>query len=202
MGGVGGARRVAATMNAGICLAVEVDPARVQRRLDTRYLNRATTSLDEALAWCAAAQGARQAVSIGLVGNCAVVLPELARRGWVPDVLTDQTSAHDPLQGYIPAGLAVAEAATLRRRDPAEYLRRSRASIATHVQAMLALRQRGAVTFDYGNNIRTEARDAGVADAFTIPGFVPEYIRPLFCEGKGPFRWVALSGDPEGLARH
>jgi urocanate hydratase len=201
LGGMGGAQPLAATMNDGICLAVEVDPARVQRRLDTRYLDRATASLEEALAWCAAAQAARQAVSIGLVGNCAVVLPELARRGWVPDVLTDQTSAHDPLQGYIPAGLAVAEAATLRRRDPAEYLRRSRASIATHVQAMLALRQRGAVTFDYGNNIRTEARDAGIADAFTIPGFVPEYIRPLFCEGKGPFRWVALSGDPEDLAR-
>jgi urocanate hydratase len=201
LGGMGGAQPLAATMNDGICLAVEVDPARVERRLETRYLDRATTSLEEALAWCAAAQAARQAVSVGLVGNCAVVLPELARRGWVPDVLTDQTSAHDPLQGYIPAGLAVAEAAALRRRDPAEYLRRSRASIATHVQAMLALRQRGAVTFDYGNNIRTEARDAGVADAFTIPGFVPEYIRPLFCEGKGPFRWVALSGDAQDLAR-
>ncbi len=201
LGGMGGAQPLAATMHDGVCLAVEVDPARVERRLDTRYLDRATTSLEEALGWCGAAQAARQAVSIGLVGNCAVVLPELARRGWVPDVLTDQTSAHDPLQGYIPAGLAVAEAATLRQRDPAEYLRRARASIATHVQAMLALRQRGAVTFDYGNNIRTEARDAGVADAFAIPGFVPEYIRPLFCEGKGPFRWVALSGDAADVAR-
>jgi urocanate hydratase len=201
LGGMGGAQPLAATMHEGVCLAVEVDPARVERRLATRYLDRATASLDEALGWCAAAQAARQAVSVGLVGNCAEVVPALVRRGFVPDVLTDQTSAHDPLYGYIPAGLAVAAAAALRGRDPAEYLRRSRASIVTHVEAMLALRQRGAVTFDYGNNLRTEARDAGVADAFAIPGFVPEYIRPLFCEGKGPFRWVALSGDARDLAR-
>src|SRR5207248_2416697 len=140
-------------------------------------------------------------VSAGLIGNCAEVLPELARGGFVPDALTDQTSAHDPLNGYVPAGLTVERAAALRRSAPAEYLQRSMASIAAHVQAMLALKRRGAVTFDYGNNIRTQARDAGVADAFDIPGFVPEYIRPLFCEGKGPFRWVALSGDPRDVER-
>ncbi|PYO29496.1 MAG: urocanate hydratase, partial [Gemmatimonadetes bacterium] len=201
LGGMGGAQPLAATMNDGICLAVEVDPARVQRRLETRYLDRSTTSLDEGLRWCEEAKVQRRALSVGLVGNCAEVLPELARRGHVPDVVTDQTSAHDPLNGYIPAGLTLAAATALRRDAPEEYLRRSVASIVTHVQAMLALKRRGAVTFDYGNNIRTEARDAGVADAFEIPGFVPEYIRPLFCEGKGPFRWVALSGDPRDVER-
>ncbi|OLC04199.1 MAG: urocanate hydratase [Gemmatimonadetes bacterium 13_1_40CM_69_22] len=201
LGGMGGAQPLAVTMNDGICLAVEVDPARVQRRLDTRYLDRSTVSLDEALRWCDEARRAGRTLSVGLVGNCAEVLPELARRGFVPDVLTDQTSAHDPLHGYIPPGLSVAQAAELRRRDPQEYLRRSVAGIATHVRAMLDLRRSGAVTFDYGNNIRTEARDAGVTDAFDIPGFVPEYIRPLFCEGKGPFRWVALSGDAQDLHR-
>src|SRR5438309_3635372 len=183
LGGMGGAQPLAATMNDGICLAVEVDPARVQRRLETRYLDRSTTSLDEGLRWCEEAKVQRRALSVGLVGNCAEVLPELARRGHVPDVVTDQTSAHDPLNGYIPAGLTLAAATALRRDAPEEYLRRSVASIVTHVQAMLALKRRGAVTFDYGNNIRTEARDAGVADAFEIPGFVPAYIRPLFCEG-------------------
>src|SRR6266568_202211 len=201
LGGMGGAQPLAATMNDAICLAVEVDPARVQRRVDTRYLDRSTLSLDEALRWCDEARRAGRTLSVGLVGNCAEVLPELARRGFVPDVLTDQTSAHDPLQGYIPPGLSMAQAAELRRRDPQEYLRRSVAGIATHVRAMLDLRRSGAVTFDYGNNIRAQARDAGVADAFDIPGFVPEYIRPLFCEGKGPFRWVALSGDAQDLAR-
>jgi urocanate hydratase len=201
LGGMGGAQPLAATMNEGICVAIEVDPARVQRRLDTRYLDRSTSSVDEALRWCAEAKRTGAAVSIAIVGNCAEVLPELARRGFVPDVLTDQTSAHDPLNGYIPAGLTLEAAAQLRRKDPDEYVRAARASIVAHVRAMLELQQRGAVTFDYGNNIRTEARDAGVLDAFKIPGFVPEYIRPLFCEGKGPFRWVALSGDPADLYR-
>ena len=201
LGGMGGAQPLAATLHGGVCLAVEVDPARVERRLATRYLDRSTASLDEALRWCDAAKRAGEALSVGLIGNCAAVLPELVRRGWVPDALTDQTSAHDPLHGYIPAGLSLDEAGALRRRDPDDYLRRATASIATHVRAMLALRRLGAVAFDYGNNIRAQAKDAGVADAFDIPGFVPEYIRPLFCEGKGPFRWVALSGDPNDIRR-
>ena len=201
LGGMGGAQPLAATMNDGICLAVEVDPARVQRRIETGYLDRSTASIDESLAWCEDARRRGIAVSIGLIGNCADVLPELVRRGFKPDVVTDQTSAHDPLNGYIPAGLTVAAAADLRRKSPDEYLHRARASIAAHVRAMLAFQAAGAIAFDYGNNIRTEAHDAGVADAFTIPGFVPEYIRPLFCEGKGPFRWVALSGDTADLRR-
>jgi len=201
LGGMGGAQPLAATMNEGICLAVDVDPSRVGRRLDTGYLDRSTASVDEALVWCQDAKARGATLSVGLVGNCAEVLPALVARGFVPDVVTDQTSAHDPLNGYIPAGLTLAAAADLRSRAPDEYQRRARESIATHVRAMLALQQRGAIAFDYGNNIRTEARDAGVAEAFTIPGFVPEYIRPLFCEGKGPFRWVALSGDPADLHR-
>jgi len=201
LGGMGGAQPLAATMQEGICLAIEVDPSRVQRRLDTRYLDRSTGSLDEAVAWCEDAKRQGRALSVGLIGNCADVLPALVTRGFLPDVVTDQTSAHDPLNGYIPAGLTVAAAAELRRRAPDEYARRARDSIAAHVRAMLVLQRRGVVAFDYGNNIRTEARDAGVTDAFAIPGFVPEYIRPLFCEGKGPFRWVALSGDPADLKR-
>jgi len=201
LGGMGGAQPLAATMNGGICLAVEVDPARVQRRLETRYLDQATASLDEALAWCDAARRSGTALSVGLIGNCADVLPALARRGFIPDVVTDQTSAHDTLQGYVPAGLPLEDARTLRVTDPEEYVRRAVASIATHVRAMLDLQRAGAVAFDYGNNIRTVAADAGVTQAFDIPGFVPEYIRPLFCEGKGPFRWVALSGDPADLRR-
>jgi len=201
LGGMGGAQPLAATMNEGICLAVDVDPARVQRRLETRYLDRSTASLDEALAWCADAKRRGSALSVGLVGNCADVLPELVTRGFAPDVVTDQTSAHDPLNGYVPSGLTLAEAAELRRSAPDEYVKRARASIARHVRAILDLQQRGSVAFDYGNNIRTEARDAGVTDAFAIPGFVPAYIRPLFCEGKGPFRWVALSGDTKDLQR-
>src|ERR1700704_1416427 len=199
LGGMGGAQPLAATMNEAICLAVEVDPAHVQRRLEMRYVDRSTTSLDEALAWCTDAQRQNQALSVALVGNCAEVLPALVRRGFPPDVVTAKTSAHDPLNGYVPAGLTPAAAAELRRTDPDDYVRRARASIAIHVRAMLDLQRRGAVALDYGNNIRTEARDAGVADAFDIPGFVPEYIRPLFCEGKGPFRWAALSGDPEDI---
>ncbi|HMH83253.1 MAG TPA: urocanate hydratase [Gemmatimonadales bacterium] len=201
LGGMGGAQPLAVTMHDGVCLAVEVDPARVQRRLDTGYLDRSTASLDDAVRWCEEAKRTGQALSVGVIGNCADVLPALARRGFVPDVLTDQTSAHDPLHGYIPVGLDAAEAEALRRSAPQDYLRRSVASIATHVQAMLALKRSGAVTFDYGNNIRAQARDAGVADAFEIPGFIPEYIRPLFCEGKGPFRWVTLSGDARDLHR-
>jgi len=201
LGGMGGAQPLAATMNEGVFLGVEVDPARMQRRLDTRYLDKGTDSLDEALRWCEDARVRGAAVSIGLVGNCAEVLPELVRRGVVPDVLTDQTSAHDPLNGYVPAGLDLAAAADLRERDAPEYVRRSMASMAVHVRAMLDLMRKGSITFDYGNNLRTQALDAGVQDAFDFPGFVAAYVRPLFCEGKGPFRWVALSGDPEDLHR-
>jgi urocanate hydratase len=201
LGGMGGAQPLAATMNDGVILCIEVDPHRIQRRLETRYLDRSTSSLDEALTWCDAARRRGEALSVGLQGNCAEVLPELARRGIVPEVLTDQTSAHDPLNGYVPAGLDVEAAAELRQRDPKAYVARAMASMAVHVQAMLDLMRRGAVTFDYGNNLRTQALDAGVTDAFAFPGFVPAYVRPLFCEGKGPFRWVALSGDPKDLAR-
>jgi urocanate hydratase len=201
LGGMGGAQPLAATMNGGAILAVEVDPTRIQRRLDTKYLGVMTDSLDEAWRLVSNARESRTAISVGLLGNCAEVLPEMAERGWVPDVVTDQTSAHDTLNGYVPAGVSLEEAATLRTADPAEYVRRARESIAAHVRAMLELQRKGAVAFDYGNNIRAEAQDAGVADAFDIPGFVPEYIRPLFCEGRGPFRWVALSGDPEDIYR-
>ena len=201
LGGMGGAQPLAATMNDAVCLAVEVDPSRVKRRLETRYLDRATASVDEALAWCEEAKRAGTPLSVALIGNCADVLPALVRRGFVPDVLTDQTSAHDPLNGYVPTGLDVEQAAALRRTAPDEYVRRAVASMVAHVQAMLALKRKGAVTFDYGNNIRTQARDGGLANAFEIPGFVPEYIRPLFCEGKGPFRWVTLSGEPKDLHR-
>jgi len=201
LGGMGGAQPLAATMHDAVMIAVEVDPSRIQRRLETRYLDKATASIDEALAWADAARRSGVGLSIGLRGNCAEVLPEFVRRGVVPDVVTDQTSAHDPLNGYVPAGLDLAAAAALRARDPAEYVRRSTASMAVHVRAMLDLMRAGAVTFDYGNNIRTVAFDAGVKDAFDFPGFVPAYVRPLFCEGKGPFRWVALSGDPKDLHR-
>ncbi|HWH04329.1 MAG TPA: urocanate hydratase [Gemmatimonadales bacterium] len=201
LGGMGGAQPLAATMNGGVCLAIEVDPARVKRRLETRYLDRATDSLDEALKWCEEARASRKALSVGLTANCADALPELARRRVKVDVLTDQTSAHDTLNGYVPAGMSLADAYALRTRDPAGYVRAATASIVRHVEAMLVLKAQGAITFDYGNNIRTVAQDAGLKDAFDIPGFVPEYIRPLFCEGKGPFRWVALSGDPKDLAR-
>lgn len=199
LGGMGGAQPLAVTMNGGVCLAVEVDPARIQRRLDTKYLDTMTDSLDAALAMAKRAKEEKTALSIGLVGNAAEVLPQLVDIGFVPDVLTDQTSAHDPLNGYIPAGLTLEEAAELRVRDPKQYVARAKQSIAEHVRAMLAMQHRGAVTFDYGNNIRQVAKDEGVEDAFSFPGFVPAYIRPLFCEGKGPFRWVALSGDPEDI---
>jgi urocanate hydratase len=201
MGGMGGAQPLAVTMNEGAALVVEVDPDRIRRRVDTRYCGGMTGSLDEALDRVLGAAARGEAVSIGLVGNCAEVLPEIVRRGVVPDVLTDQTSAHDELNGYIPAGVDVAAAAELRERDPAEYRRRAMDSMATHCAAMVELMRRGAVTFDYGNNLRGQARDAGYADAFAFPGFVPAYVRPLFCQGKGPFRWAALSGDPADIAR-
>jgi urocanate hydratase len=200
LGGMGGAQPLAATMNGAALLGIEVDPARIRKRIETGYCDAMTDSLDEALAILRAAMDAGAPKSVGLVANCAEALPEMARRGIVPDILTDQTSAHDPLNGYIPAGLTVEQAAELRARDPQQYLDRSLDSIATHVRAMLDLQRAGAVTFDYGNNIRRFAADRGVADAFKIPGFVPEYIRPLFCEGRGPFRWVALSGEPSDIA--
>ncbi|HXE79302.1 MAG TPA: urocanate hydratase [Vicinamibacterales bacterium] len=199
LGGMGGAQPLAATMNGAAALCVEVDPARIERRLRTGYLDEATDSLDEALERVASCARDRRARSIGLCANAADVMPALVARGFRPDVVTDQTSAHDPLNGYVPNGLTPSDAERLRREDPDAYLRRARAAIAAHVRALLALRDAGSVVFDYGNNIRAEARTAGVDRAFEIPGFVPEYIRPLFCEGKGPFRWVALSGDPADI---
>jgi urocanate hydratase len=199
-GGMGGAQPLAATMAGAVCLIVEADESRLRRRLDTGYLDAIAAGLDDALGRVGRAAAAKEAVSIGLVGNAGDVLPELLRRGFRPDVVTDQTSAHDMLNGYLPRGLSVGEAAGLRKRDPAEYLRRSGETVALHVGALLGFRRGGSIVFDYGNNIRWEARRNGVADAFDIPGFVPEYIRPLFCEGSGPFRWVALSGDPADIA--
>ena len=199
MGGMGGAQPLSVTMNDGVALVIEVDRHRIERRVETRYCDTISESLDEALTLCESARREGRALSVGLVGNCADVLPEIVRRGVQVDVVTDQTSAHDPLNGYIPQGLTLAEAAELRKGDPEEYVRRSTASMVAHVDAMLALQRSGAVTFDYGNNIRRFAFDAGCADAFLIPGFVPEYIRPLFCTGAGPFRWVALSGDPKDI---
>jgi urocanate hydratase len=201
MGGMGGAQPLAATLNGGVFLGIDVDPARIERRVMTGYCDRLALTLDEALDICQDAREQKRALSVGLVGNCAEVLPELVRRGTEIDVVTDQTSAHDPLNGYVPAGLALADAEELRRVDPAGYVARAMESMARHVEAMLNLKRAGAVTFDYGNNIRKMAFDAGLADAFDIPGFVPEYIRPLFCEGKGPFRWVALSGDAEDIRK-
>jgi urocanate hydratase len=201
MGGMGGAQPLAATMAEASILCVEVNARRIERRIETRYCDRMTHDLDEAIGWVTDATAAGDAVSVGLVGNCADVLPEIVRRGIVPDVLTDQTSAHDELNGYVPAGLSLEEADALRERDPDEYVRRSMASMAEHCRAMVELMRRGAITFDYGNNLRGQARDAGFADAFAFPGFVPAYVRPLFCEGKGPFRWVALSGDPADIHR-
>jgi len=188
-------------MSGAAILAVEVDESRIDKRLATKYCDRKTASLDEAIEWIEQARASRSPLSVGLVGNAADVLPQLAARAIVPDVLTDQTSAHDMLNGYIPAGMPLNEALALRAADPARYIRLSTASAVVHVEAMLELQRLGAIAFDYGNNIRTVALDAGVENAFDIPGFVPEYVRPLFCEGKGPFRWVALSGDPRDIAR-
>jgi urocanate hydratase len=201
LGGMGGAQPLAATMNGARFLGVDVDSARIEKRLQSGYCDKIATSLDQALALLDEAREKREALSVGLVGNCADVLPELVKREVVPDVLTDQTSAHDALNGYVPNGMSLAEAMELRASDPEKYIERSMRSMAVHVEAMLALQKMGAITFDYGNNLRTQAKKAGVENAFDIPGFVPEYIRPLFCEGKGPFRWVALSGDPADIAR-
>ncbi len=201
MGGMGGAQPLAATLNGAVFLGIDVDPARIERRVNTGYCDRLVFTLDEALNICADAREQKRAISVGLVGNCAEVLPELVRRGVKVDAVTDQTSAHDPLNGYVPAGLSLEDAANLREKDPAGYIERSKASMAQHVEAMLALQRAGAIAFDYGNNIRKQALDAGCKNAFDIPGFVPEYIRPLFCEGKGPFRWVALSGDAEDIRK-
>jgi len=199
LGGMGGAQPLAATMNDAAFLGVDVDPLRIKKRLETRYIDKMVDDLDEALEIVLQAKEKKKAISVGLVGNCADVLPELVRRGIVPDLLTDQTSAHDELNGYVPRGVSLADALELRVSDPEEYRKRSLDSIAVHMRAMLDLQKKGAVTFDYGNNIRGQALEAGVKDAFNVPGFVPEYIRPLFCEGKGPFRWAALSGDPEDI---
>jgi len=196
LGGMGGAQPLAATLAGAAILCVEVDPARIERRLETRYLDEASESLDEALARVHAAASAGRALSVGLLGNAAEVVPELARRGERFDFVTDQTAAHDPLNGYVPVGLGVEEAAGLRGRDPEEYLRRAGASIARHVEALLDYARAGSHVFDYGNNLRGVALEAGVAEAFAYPGFVPAYIRPLFCRGVGPFRWAALSGEP------
>ncbi|MEP6690640.1 MAG: urocanate hydratase [Gemmatimonadaceae bacterium] len=201
LGGMGGAQPLAATMNGGAFLGIEVDPARIAKRVESGYCDRATADLDVALRWIDDARRSGAGLSIGLVGNAAELLPELVRRGVTPDVLTDQTSAHDMLNGYIPAGLLPDAAAELRRADPAAYIARATESAVAHVRAMLEMKRRGAVTFDYGNNLRTVAFDAGVHDAFDFPGFVPAYVRPLFCEGRGPFRWVALSGDPRDIHR-
>jgi urocanate hydratase len=201
LGGMGGAQPLAVTMHEGVAMCVEVDAARIERRLKTRYLDRATANLDEAVTWAEEARQIGSSMSIGLVGNAAEVYPELLRRGFAPDVVTDQTSAHDPLRGYIPAPLSVDEANDLRERDPQEYLEMVKHSVRDHIGAMLGFQRKGAETFDYGNNLRGLALEAGVTDAFEIPGFVPAYIRPLFSEGKGPFRWVALSGDPHDIYR-
>ena len=199
LGGMGGAQPLAAVMAGAVFLGFEVDPARLRRRLAQRYLDEEAPSLDAALERVDQAREKGEALSIGVVMNAADALPELVRRGVKPDLVTDQTSAHDPLNGYIPAGLSLEEAAGLRARDEKEYVRRARESMARHVRAMLDLRARGSHVFDYGNNLRAEAQEGGVADAFAYPGFVPAYIRPLFCEGAGPFRWVALSGDPADI---
>ena len=201
LGGMGGAQPLAVTMNGGVCLAVEVDPARAERRVASGYCDQVTRSLDEALTACRDAVAAKRALSVGLVGNAAEVIPELLRRGVTPDVATDQTSAHDPLVGYVPVGMSLEQAADARRTQPDEVVHRARESMATHVRALLGMRDRGTVLFDYGNNLRGEAEKGGLAheQAFSYPGFVPEYIRPLFCLGKGPFRWAALSGDPEDI---
>ena len=200
LGGMGGAQPLAATMNGALFLGVEVDPVRIEKRLKSGYCDKIASTLDEALGLIDQARKDRKSLSVGLVGNCADVLPEIVRREIVPDVLTDQTSAHDALNGYVPHEMSLDDALALRRKNPEEYIDRAMQSMAVHVEAMLALQKQGAVTFDYGNNIRAQAKKGGIKNAFDIPGFVPEYIRPLFCEGRGPFRWVALSGDPKDIA--
>ena len=201
LGGMGGAQPLAVTMNGGVALCVEVDPARIERRIKNRYLDRETDDLDEAVRWAEEARREREAVSIGLLGNCAETHAELLRRGFAPDLVTDQTSAHDPLGGYVPAGLSLEDAASLRERDPDEYQKRAYDSMARHVEAMVGFLDAGAVVFDYGNNLRAGAQQGGFERAYAYPGFVPAFVRPMFCEGKGPFRWAALSGDPEDILR-
>ncbi len=201
LGGMGGAQPLAATMNGAACLAIEVDPDRIERRLKTSYLDTATDDLEDALTQVRAAKAKKLPLSIGLLGNAAEIVPKIANGNFLPDIVTDQTSAHDTLNGYVPSGISFAKALSLRKKDPVKYIAMAKESIAEHMRALLKLQKRGAVVFDYGNNIRGEAQASGVKNAFSIPGFVPEYIRPLFCDGKGPFRWAALSGDPEDIYR-
>jgi len=199
LGGMGGAQPLAVTMAGGVCIGIEVDETRIDRRIETRYTDVKTDSLDEAIRLAEEAKKEGKALSIGLLGNASEILPEMIARNFTPDVLTDQTSAHDPLNGYIPTNMSLQAAEVLRTNDPEAYVQLAKTSMAVHVQAMLDLMDKGAITFDYGNNIRQVAKDEGVENAFDFPGFVPAYIRPQFCEGKGPFRWVALSGDPEDI---
>ncbi|MGE6617332.1 urocanate hydratase [Bacillus mycoides] len=199
LGGMGGAQPLAVTMNGGVVIAIDVDKRSIDRRIEKRYCDKYTESLEEALAIANEYKDKKEPISIGLLGNAAEILPELVNRNIIPDLVTDQTSAHDPLNGYIPVGYTVEEAAKLREEDPERYVQLSKESMKKHVEAMLAMQEKGAITFDYGNNIRQVAFDEGLKNAFDFPGFVPAFIRPLFCEGKGPFRWVALSGDPEDI---
>ena len=201
LGGMGGAQPLAVTMNGGVAICIEVDPTRIERRIKTQYLDRETASVDEALTWAEEAKTAREPLSIGLLGNCADVEPALLAQGFRPEIVTDQTSAHDPLGGYVPAGLSLEEASALRERDPEDYQRRSHASMARHVEAMVGFLDAGSVVFDYGNNLRAGAETGGFDRAYDYPGFVPAFVRPMFCEGKGPFRWAALSGDPEDIEK-
>ncbi len=200
MGGMGGAQPLAATMNGGAILVVEVDETRIDRRIATGYCDKKTKSVDEALKWIGDAVKSRSPLSVGLIGNCADIVPELVKRDVVPDMVTDQTSAHDELNGYVPHGIPYKEALALRKSDPDKYVKMAFDSMAVHTQAILDLQKKGSICFDYGNNLRGQAEKAGVKNAFDYPGFVPAYIRPLFCEGRGPFRWVALSGDPNDIA--
>jgi urocanate hydratase len=199
LGGMGGAQPLAVTMNDGVIIGIDVDRTRIEKRIETRYCDKLVETLDDAIALAKEAKREGRALSIGLIGNAAEVLPEMIKRNFIPDVITDQTSAHDPLNGYLPVGMSVEEGAAQRIDNPEEYVKRSKASMATHVQAMLDMQEKGAIAFDYGNNIRQVAYNEGVKNAFNFPGFVPAFIRPQFCEGKGPFRWVALSGDPEDI---
>ncbi|SDB87523.1 urocanate hydratase [Shouchella lonarensis] len=201
LGGMGGAQPLAVTMNEGVCMAIEVDEERIDRRIETKYLDCKVYTLAEAIEKAEAAKAEKRALSIGLLGNAAEILPQMIDVGFQPDVLTDQTSAHDPLNGYLPVGMTLTEAAAARQNEPDVLIAKAKQSMATHVKAMLVMQEKGAITFDYGNNIRQVALDEGVKDAFAFPGFVPAYIRPQFCEGKGPFRWVALSGDPEDIRK-
>lgn len=201
LGGMGGAQTLAATMNGAACLVIEVDRSRIEKRLATKYLDTMTDNFDEAMTMIRSAKENKIPLSVGLLGNAAEIVPKIARGKFLPDIVTDQTSAHDPLNGYVPAGMTYKKALDLRKKNPKKYVELSRASIVAHVKGLLLLKKKGKIVFDYGNNIRGEAQTGGVKNAFDIPGFVPEYIRPLFCDGKGPFRWVALSGDPEDIYR-